>query len=506
MILSGKRVASSPAEAEKKKTDSKTTPTEYSDSYRDVASRGYQPPDVTSNDWSGDDYEDDSWQVSSPRRRMRGRKWSTGKTPGGTPPQGSSQNTRGQGPVTGAGPNPAFLHKHTTPSFSVKNEGAFREELEVEIQSINDQPFRGSITRQEAKHRIYKEALGCPFSNFRGARTGYKKCPTVTFMLKKAINIDDLAPFQDFSFERKYKKADGTDVVDVLKGKLKGVRTVYGGDATPSFSDEWTRIVKVEGCDYRVSGDVILEWLGLYGDVLTDLVEDVFEDSEDSEGENTTGIYSVKMRLNQNIPQLLPVDGRRIKIYYRNIIKLCTSCFGQHSRRDCKEKRVKWIDYVADFINSNPQIDPALYGRWTTILERENKQRLIDDHHFISKQPRDPIPAEDNTVAVGASKPDKTPDKPVASSAERGEVNQNISSRAKPRPEDFNLPANIEDWNQLVAKLVGLGLTSKEANASLEKRKKLFSNAMREFEGNSAPMAKKGRPKSRKNSLNDVHH
>ena len=40
MILSGKRVASSPAEAEKKKTDSKTTPTEYTDSYRDVASRG----------------------------------------------------------------------------------------------------------------------------------------------------------------------------------------------------------------------------------------------------------------------------------------------------------------------------------------------------------------------------------------------------------------------------------------------------------------------------------
>jgi hypothetical protein len=94
----------------------------------------------------------------------------------------------------------------------------------------------------------------------------------------------------------------------------------------------------------------------------------------------------------------------------------------------------------------------------------------------------------------------------VASSSERGEVNQSILSRTKPRPEDFNLPANIEDWNQLVAKLVGLGLTSKEANASLEKRKKLFSNAMREFEGNSAPMAKKGRPKSRKNSLNDVHH
>jgi hypothetical protein len=90
-----------------------------------------------------------------------------------------------------------------------------------------------------------------------------------------------------------------------------------------------------------VSGEVILEWLGLYGEVISDLVEDVFEDSEDSESDNTTGIYSVKMRLNQNIPQLLLIDGRRIKIYYRNINKLCTSCFGQHNRRDCKEKKVK---------------------------------------------------------------------------------------------------------------------------------------------------------------------
>jgi hypothetical protein len=51
-------------------------------------------------------------------------------------------------------------------------------------------------------------------------------------MLKKAINIDDLASFQNFSFQRKYRKADGTEVVDILRGKLKGVQTVYGGEAS----------------------------------------------------------------------------------------------------------------------------------------------------------------------------------------------------------------------------------------------------------------------------------
>ncbi len=219
MILTGKRQATSPAEAEKKKPDSKTTPTEGSISYRDAASRGYMPPTELIDEWDGADSEGDSWQLSSLGLSRRRRNWSTGHTPGGTP-EGTPPSARWQG---AAGPNPAFLHKHTIPSFSVKNEGAFREELEVEIQTINEQPFRGSITRQEAKHLIFKEALGCPFSNFRGVRTGYKNCPTATFMLKRAINIDDLAPFQNFTFERKYRKTDGTDVVDTFRGKLKGV-------------------------------------------------------------------------------------------------------------------------------------------------------------------------------------------------------------------------------------------------------------------------------------------
>jgi hypothetical protein len=70
-------------------------------------------------------------------------------------------------------------------------------------------------------------------------------------------------------------------VISVIAGKLRGVRIVTGDEATLSFSDEQTRAVKVEECNNRVSKEKILEWLGLYGKVLFDLVEDVFEDSED---------------------------------------------------------------------------------------------------------------------------------------------------------------------------------------------------------------------------------
>jgi hypothetical protein len=262
--------------------------------------------------------------------------------------------------------------------------------------------------------------------------------------------------------------------------------------------------VKIEGCDYRGSCEMILEWLGMYGEVLSELVEDVFEDDKDSEGDNTTGIYSVKMRLNCNIPQLLPMDSRRIKIYYRNIIKLCTSCLGQHSCRDCKKKKAKWIDYVADFIKSNQQIDPALYGRWTMILEREKKQKQIDDQHFRSKQPSKQTTPEGIDGEVGLSQTEEAPKEPEVSSLPR-EEQQTETSLVKPKPEDFNLRANAEDWNLLVAKLVELGLSSKEANA-FEKRKRLFNSAMREFDGSKAPVTRKGRPKSRKNSLNNVQY
>jgi hypothetical protein len=83
MILAGKRHASSPAEAEKKKSDSKATPTECPGSYRDAASRGYQPPMEAMNNWDEGDSGEDPWQLSSPSQSRRRRKWSTRQSQGG---------------------------------------------------------------------------------------------------------------------------------------------------------------------------------------------------------------------------------------------------------------------------------------------------------------------------------------------------------------------------------------------------------------------------------------
>ena len=152
--------------------------------------------------------------------------------------------------------------------------------MEIEIQTINDKPFKGSITRREAKHVIFKGILGFPFSNFRGVRFRFKGVPIITLMMNEVFNMDDLANKEFFTFERTYDK-QGQEVTDVVGCKIRDVRHVHGSSEESNKSDDWTRIVKIEGCDYKVKPEVIIGALSHYGEILTDLVEDVFEDEED---------------------------------------------------------------------------------------------------------------------------------------------------------------------------------------------------------------------------------
>ena len=56
-------------------------------------------------------------------------------------------------------------------------------------------------------------------------------------------------------------------------------------------------MVKIEGYNYKISEEMLLSWLTEYGEVLSELVEDVFEDSKDSEGENATETFGVIQQL-----------------------------------------------------------------------------------------------------------------------------------------------------------------------------------------------------------------
>jgi hypothetical protein len=118
--------------------------------------------------------------------------------------------------------------------------------------------------------------------------------------------------------------------------QIKGIHPK--SDTGPSwvpFKEDWTRLVKLEGCEYSITIEQMKTWLSNFGEILSPIVEDCFEDSESNEGVNALGTYSVKMKLTNEIPQLLPMHGKRVKIYYEGIDKLCFNCFGKYHRKFC---------------------------------------------------------------------------------------------------------------------------------------------------------------------------
>jgi hypothetical protein len=90
------------------------------------------------------------------------------------------------------------------PTFTTKKpDGAFRDEIVVEIQTLDDQPFKGTITPKKARRTIFEEILGFKQEDLTGFYFAYSGCPIVTFKLKEQFNIDTLESFQEFNLERK---------------------------------------------------------------------------------------------------------------------------------------------------------------------------------------------------------------------------------------------------------------------------------------------------------------
>jgi hypothetical protein len=260
-----------------------------------------------------------------------------------------------------------------------KPEGAFRDEIIVELQTVDDQVFRGSITLKEARQKIFQEILGFKREDLSGLIMNYSGGQIVTYKLHQQFNIDQLASVQFFNLERKMM-VGGEEKISILKCKIRGIRTeqrVHG----EAYEDTGLRYVKVEGCEYRVEKEQIIAWLSNFGEIKSELTEDVYEESDDSENDMPlgNGIYSVRMKIARDMPQFMPMHGKRVRLYYRGIVKRCTNCFQQHQRKFCKNEKVPWSEYVAKFAELFPNIPLDMYGKWKTMIkdvglrEREEK-------------------------------------------------------------------------------------------------------------------------------------
>ena len=154
-------------------------------------------------------------------------------------------------------------------------------------------------------------------------------------------------------------------------------------------------------------------------------MEEVFDDPYDKEGSNRTGIFTVKMILHQKIPEWLPMDGLRIKVQHKGNQKLCNHCYGNHLRKDCKEEKRTWSDYVNIFRCQNPEIPDEFYGKWAEIFEKDSPKM--------------------------------------------------------PMESDFNLPTTREEYEQMLTLMSSCGIDREAGIKMLRERKVKYDAAVKEF-------------------------
>ena len=257
-----------------------------------------------------------------------------------------------------------------------KQEGPWRDKLTVDIFKIGDQDFKGTIKVKEAKIEIYKKALNLKRENLHAIEIEFRGHPVMTFRLKQLINVDLEFTRDTFTLTR-----EGTDGPITLQGRIRGVRPVSG---VGTFVKGDNTRIKIKNCKWSLDENDIKEWLNYYGSVITPITEETHRESDDETSEDDdeeeqdcpplgTGNLWVTMKLAWDIPQFLPMMGRKIEIYHRGIKQTCVNCYQQgHKRRDCQNQRVQWLDYVADFIETN-ELRPQMYGRWFQITEELRK-------------------------------------------------------------------------------------------------------------------------------------
>ena len=85
-------------------------------------------------------------------------------------------------------------------------EGPYRDEIIVEILSMDDREFKGTITPSEARKTIFEDVLGFKQEDLAGVKIGFNRGRIITYKLKQQFDVDDLFEWENFSFERSVGK------------------------------------------------------------------------------------------------------------------------------------------------------------------------------------------------------------------------------------------------------------------------------------------------------------
>jgi hypothetical protein len=232
--------------------------------------------------------------------------------------------------------------------------------FKFEVIGINDKPFYGSLAECEILH-IWEKVLGrakeeiFAMSYSRSQKRNFK----VTFKLNQDILPADVYPEPNFVYYRKSSPGEEVTVDDdSIHCKIIGYTSVK-----PVELGQLTRVTAKTN-DFSVSPSEINAWLVKFGSVGS------FFDYEKNSVGMRTDIFETEIVLHRHIPEYLPIAGRKIQISYPGIPRACNNCFEPgHMKRNCKSKRVEWIDRV-EAMRKTGDFEDELFGGWISIIER----------------------------------------------------------------------------------------------------------------------------------------
>jgi hypothetical protein len=232
----------------------------------------------------------------------------------------------------------------------------FGDEKEKEIKvrpiSYNGRAFSGFVTHCEAVNNIYQEGMKLKTNNLHGVSFIRNESDDLTIVFKLRTRIEQESLQGRFDYQRR-NKAGHFDWISCVVDSPH----LQGNKSHANFYKH----VKIEGCGYQLSEEELTKWLKLYGKVIEPVEEETFEELEGGERFGN-GRYTVKMIIEREIPELIPMFDQKVKIHYNGIKKICKNCLTYHKSK-CQLQRAKWSDYVEEFTRDNFRISREMITR-----------------------------------------------------------------------------------------------------------------------------------------------
>jgi hypothetical protein len=224
------------------------------------------------------------------------------------------------------------------------------------------------------------------------------------------------------------------------------------------------------------------------------LFYDVGDPNAAEDDTNRAGNYNVKIKLNHDIPQLLPMLGKRIRVHYPGIQRICMNCFGNHQKSKCHSKKKTWADYIARFKLDNPEIDTSLIdcctreprkestpqARSTSKLDQDLAWEKGDSdfnytHEWLENIPDDTVNVVDNVNDIEPIGPACPAILPKLTSVQIPAKTSQVNTGEQPQKKEFVVPTNQIEHVEMVSGLVSAGISPIEAEQiiSIREWKKL---------------------------------